>query len=75
MVGCKRKDHSVGCWDRSPCGGRDERTHLALLNGDNIRETAQHPSPICKHRNFWLISATRRANDHGFKMLNDTDLP
>lgn len=31
-------------------------THLAFLDGDNIRETAQHPGPICKHRNFWLIN-------------------
>lgn len=75
MVGCKRKDHSVGCWDLSPCGGRDNSTHLALLNGDNIGETAQHPGPICKHRNFWLISVMRRASDHGLQTLNGTNLP
>lgn len=43
------------------------RTHLALLDGNNIRETAQHPGPICKHRNFWLITAMKRANDHALK--------
>lgn len=31
-------------------------TYLALLDGDHIRETAQHPGTICKHRNFWLIT-------------------
>lgn len=75
MMVCKRKGHSVGCWDLSPCGGWDNGTHLALLNGDNIGETAQHPGPICKHRNFWLLSAMRRANDHGLKTLNYTNLP
>lgn len=43
------------------------RAHLALLDGNNIRETAQHPGPICKHRNFWLITAIKRANDHVLK--------
>lgn len=41
--------------------------HLAFLDGNNIREAAQHPGPICKHRNFWLITAVQRANDHALK--------
>lgn len=32
--------------------------YLALLDGDHIRETAQHPGAICKHRHFWLITET-----------------
>lgn len=62
-----------GMWGCSPCGGRDNHTHahLAFLDGNNIREPAQHPGPICKHRNFWLITAMKRAKDHALKTTSE----
>lgn len=69
MVGYRRKDPGVGCGavPHVEAGTNVPHAHLAFLDGNNIRETAQHPGPICKHRNFWLITAMKRAKDHALK--------
>lgn len=38
--------------------------YLALLDGDHIRETADHAGTICKHRHFWLITEMVSISDH-----------
>lgn len=52
-------------------------THLALLDGDHIRETAHHPGTICKERHSWLITVIMVASEHtqkatpGNRFFND----